>query len=300
MFRTIRLSKVLPAVLLLAVIAIGATIKSGYAAQDDSQHTSLSTQREGVAVPIIMYHSVLLDEEKCGEYIVSLDQVREDIAYLKANDFTPVFLNDLIRYVNYNGELPDKPVVLTFDDGCYNNYEYLIGLLKKEDFKASISIVGSYTTDASESGDNPSAAYSYLRWCDINEMRESGYYEFCNHTTAMHELGERRGALPKEGESEADYRHALITDVDGLQSQFDKNCAFKPNTFTYPYGFTCDQAEELIEALGFEASLGVEEKPNYIVKGDPDCLFSLGRVNRSGLTDTASFMEKLLSPYENS
>lgn len=300
MFRTIKLNKILPAVLLLAVIAIGATIKSGYAAEETAAPVAVREESKGVPVPIIMYHSVLLDEELCGEYIVSLDQVREDIEYLKSKDFTPVFVNDLIRYVNYNGELPDKPVILTFDDGCYNNYEYLIGLLKKEEFKATISAVGSYTTDASESGDTPSAAYSYLRWSDINEMRESGYYEFCNHSGAMHELEGRRGILPKDGESEADYRHALITDVDGLQNLFDKNCGFKPNVFTYPYGFTCDEAEKIISALGFEATLGVEEKPNYITKDDPDCLYRLNRYNRSGLTDTDTFMEKLLSPYENS
>lgn len=294
MFRTIRVSKLLPAILLLTAAAIFAGVKSGYAAQEELPQKK---RPEGVPVPIIMYHSVLLDEEKCGEYIVSLDQVAEDIRYLKENNFTPVFVNDLIRYVNYNGELPDKPVILTFDDGCYNNYEYLIGLLKKENFKATISAVGSYTIDASESGDQPSAAYSYLRWSDINEMRDSGYYEFCSHSCNMHELEGRRGILPKDSESDAEYRHVLLNDINDLQKLFDANCGFKPNTFTYPYGFTCKEAEDILASLGFEATLGVEEKPNYIIKGDPDCLFGLNRYNRSGLTDTDSFMERLLSGY---
>ena len=295
MFKTINLNKVLLTLLLPAVIVIGAGVTNTFAAQEEHQE---APETKGIPVPIIMYHSITLDNDRCGEYVVSLDQIEDDIEYLKQKDFTPVFVNDLIRYVNYGGELPDKPVILTFDDGFYNNREYLFGLLKKEDYKAVISIVGAYTTDASESGERPSAVYSYLSWKDINEMRESGRYEFCDHSYSMHGLDERRGILKKAGETNEEYRHALIKDIDGLQILFEKNCGFRPNVFTYPYGFSSPEAEDTIKALGFEASLGVEEKPNYMVKNDSECLYGLGRYNRSGLTDTVSFMENMLSDFE--
>lgn len=297
MFRTIKLNKLILALLLPVVILIGAGIKSTCAAQE---YSSKTPDKNSIDVPVIMYHSVMLDNDKCGEYIVSLDQVSEDIRYLKQNNFTPVFVNDLIRYVNYNGKLPDKPVILTFDDGCYNNYEYLFGLLKKENFKATISVVGRFTQDASESGYPPTAAYSYLRWCDINEMRNSGYYEFCNHSYDMHGLEDRKGVLQKKNESDDQYRHALITDIDELQQLFDKNCDFKPNTFTYPYGFSSPIAAEIVKELGFEASLGVEEGINHIAKGDSECLYGLKRYNRSGLTNTEIFMKKLSNDLKNS
>ncbi|EXM37735.1 polysaccharide deacetylase [Ruminococcus albus SY3] len=297
MFKTIKLNKLLLGILLPAVIAIGAGMTSTFAAQEDKPEKS---RKEGVPVPIIMYHSITLDDDCLSEYVVSLDQIESDIEYLKEKDFTPVFVNDLIRYVNYGGELPDKPIILTFDDGFYNNREYLYGLLKKEDFKATISVVGDYTINASESGEKQSALYSYLSWKDIAEMRESGRYEFCDHSCSMHSLGERRGVLKKEGESDDEYRHALISDIDGLQKLFETNCGFRPNVFTYPYGFYCDEAEETVKALGFEATLGVEEKPNYIIKNDSECLYGLNRYNRSGLTDTISFMENMLKDFENS
>ena len=297
MFRTIKLKKLLPALLLPLFIAAGACIRGVCSVREAETHKD---NNNGVEVPIIMYHSITLDSEKCDEYIVSLDQLRSDIEYLKENNFTPVYVNDLIRYVNYNGDLPDKPIILTFDDGMYNNYEYLIGLLRSEDFKATLSIVGSYTVDASESGERPSALYSYLRWYDIKEMRESGFYEFCDHSFDMHKLDGRKGILPKQNESEQEYRHALISDVDGMQKLFEQNCGFRPNVFTYPYGFTCAESKEIIKELGFEAAMGVEEKTNHIVKGDSSCLFDLNRYNRSGLTDTENFMKKMLGSNENS
>jgi peptidoglycan/xylan/chitin deacetylase (PgdA/CDA1 family) len=296
MFKTIKLNKLLLAILLPAVIAVGAGMTSTFAAQEEAPE---KPKKEGVPVPIIMYHSITLDDDNLGEYVVSLDQIESDIQYLKQKNFTPVFVNDLIRYVNYDGELPDKPIVLTFDDGFYNNREYLYGLLKKEDFKATISVVGDYTIDASESGEKQSALYSYLTWKDITEMRESGRYEFCNHSFSMHNLGERRGVLKKEGESADEYRHALICDIDGLQKLFETNCDFRPNVFTYPYGFNCDESEETLKALGFEAILGVEEKPNYIIKNDSECLYRLNRYNRSGMTDTVSFVENMMKDFEN-
>ena len=298
MFKTINIKKIIYAI--AAATAAASCAGACIICFANDKKPENKTIHEGIPVPVIMYHGITLDSDKCGEFVVTLNQIEDDIHYLKENNFTPVFVNDLIRYAIHDGELPDKPVILTFDDGGYSNYEYLFGLLKDENYKVSLSVVGSFTADASESGDAPNAAYSYLRWCDINEMRESGYYEFCDHSYNMHSLTDRKGVLRLSGETDDEYRHALITDIDGMQKLCEENCGFRPNVFTYPYGFASKEAESMVKELGFEASLGVEEKINYIVKGDSECLYGLGRFNRSGLTDTDSFMKNMLSDYENS
>ena len=255
---------------------------------------AVSKEKDGVFVPIIMYHSILKDENMWGEYVVSPVNLEKDIIYLKENGYTPVFVNDLIRYVNNGEKLPEKPVVLTFDDGTYNNYTYLLPLLEKYDFKATISIVGSYTVNASESGEEPNPAYSYLRWEDINEMRSSGKVEFCNHTYDMHNLSPRKGAGRMDGESYEDYRSVFIKDIFKVQDLCNENCGFKPNVFTYPFGATDESAQRLVKNSGFQASLGVEEKPNYIKKDDTACLYNMYRYNRPNNISTEDFMEKAL------
>ena len=50
---------------------------------------------------------------------------------------TRVFVNDVIRYVKRGGELPEKPIILSFDDGTYNYREYLLPLLEKYDMKVT-------------------------------------------------------------------------------------------------------------------------------------------------------------------
>lgn len=279
-----------PKTLLCILAAVAAGIFFSFAAA-----ASGGEKQEGIFVPIIMYHSILKDEAMTGQYVVTPVELEKDMIYLKENGYTAVFVNDLIRYVNSDGKLPEKPVVLTFDDGTYNNYTYLYPLLKKYDMKAVISVVGSYTLNASECGDEPNPAYSYLRWEDINEMRDSKMVEFCSHTYDMHGLGQRTGIKRMDGESYEDYRGVFMNDIFKLQQLLEENCGFRPNVFTYPFGASGESARRLVKNCGFEASMGVEEKPNYIVKGDESCLYDLNRYNRSGLENSADFMKKALA-----
>ena len=56
---------------------------------------------KGVFVPILMYHSVLKDESRLNDYVVTPVTLEKDLIYLKENGYTTVFISDLINYV-YN------------------------------------------------------------------------------------------------------------------------------------------------------------------------------------------------------
>lgn len=259
-----------------------------------SSISASAEKKEGIFVPIIMYHSILKDENMWGDYVLSPVELEKDIVYLKTNGYTPIFVNDLISYVNYGEKLPSKPVIISFDDGYYNNYTYLFPLLKKYDFKATISVVGSFTENYSSGEEEPNPSYSCLRWQDINEMRNSGYVEICNHTFDMHSNESRSGASRMKNESYEDYRSVFIKDIFKMQDLCESYCGFKPNVFTYPFGAHDASSDRLVKNCGFSASLGVEGKPNYIVKGDTECLYNLNRYNRPSFISTEDFMKKAL------
>ena len=98
-----------------------------------------------------------------GDYVLSPIELEKDIVYLKNNGYEAVFVSQLIDYVENGTELPEKPVIISFDDGDYNNLTYVLPLLKKYSFKATISIVGKYSEIACEEAE-PSPSYSYLDW----------------------------------------------------------------------------------------------------------------------------------------
>lgn len=248
---------------------------------------------EEIFVPVIMYHSLLKDPDRAGEYVVSPDTFKADMKYLQDNGYTTVFVRDLIDYVENGADLPDKPVVVTFDDGHYNVMEYALPFMRENNIKGVINIVGAYTEKSTAEGDhNP--AYSYLTWEEISELEQSGVFEIGSHTYDMHSIGVRSGCKKRYGENTVTYRNALIEDIGGLQELLTEKSGVTPITFAYPYGFISEESVPTLREIGFKALLTCYEKPNYISRDDPDCLLQINRYNRPAGVSTEEFMEKIL------
>ena len=244
--------------------------------------------KPSVKLPIIMYHHVLNDSSRLGKYVVSPKEVEKDILYLKEQGYTTIVMEDLINFVYNKTELPEKPIMLTFDDGYYSNYTYVLPLLKKYDCKAVISITGAYI-DKSVAEGNLNPAYSYLTWDLVNELVQSSYVEIQNHSYNMHEICERKGCSIMKGETFDEYSKNMINDVGRLQNTIEEKTGYVPTTFTYPFGFICVECNEILHEMGFLATLSCYEGVNYLT-GNEEELFELKRFNRaSGISQKKLF-----------
>ncbi len=263
----------------ITVIALMVTAIGLYFIFDNK--TEMTSGEKGVNVPIIMYHSVLKNQKKLGKFVISPTQFEEDLKYLKENGYETVFMSQLIDYVYNKTPLPEKPVVLTFDDGYYNNFLYIFPLLQKYNCKAVISIVGAYTDLYTQTPDE-NADYSHLSWDNVNELMDSGLVEFQNHSYNMHSTDKgRNGTKKKLSESADDYEKALTDDLTLLQNEFVEHTGYTPRVFTYPFGSVSNASFDIIKKLGFKASLSCENKTNYIKQGDKECLYMLNRFIRT-------------------
>lgn len=252
------------------------------------------TESTPVSLPILMYHSVLKDPQRTGKYTITPKKLEEDIIYLKNNGYETVSLKQVVRYV-YQGEpLPDKPVLLTFDDGMYNNLEYVLPILEKHDACALFAVVGSYTDEYSQSGiTNPN--YSYLKWCDINRLMATERVEFASHSYNLHGISAKRyGTAKNKGESSLDFIAIFHEDTQKMQSAFKTNCIFAPFAYVYPLGNFSAESERVLKKNGFLASFSCIEGINIITRNDPDCLFLLKRYNRDGRLTTENFFKKIM------
>ena len=105
---------------------------------------AVSASASGREVPILMYHSVGYNNRVQSQYLLSPEVFEQDLIWLRNAGYTAVFVSDLVAYAEGRGDLPEKPIVLTLDDGYLNNLIYVLPLLEKYQTKAVISVVGSF------------------------------------------------------------------------------------------------------------------------------------------------------------
>ena len=244
---------------------------------NESSDTTETTQY--VKLPVLMYHLVLKNPGAKNKFIVSSSTFEQDLKYISDNGYTTILVKDLIDYTQGKADLPAKPILLTFDDGAYNNYAYAFPLAKKYNAKFVFSPIAKESEKYSELTDeNPT--YAHASWKHINEMSQSGLVEIQNHTDNMHSTGKKRlGCTKSSAESEQEYNKKLTNDISKAQKLIKDNTGIEPTAMFYPFGACSDLTESIVRSMGFKATFMCESKINKITR-DPNCLFGLHRFLR--------------------
>lgn len=243
-----------------------------------ARHSQAQKDIDGpVSLPIFLYHII---SPRTYQFGITPAEFESDLNYLSKNGYHTITMTQLINFVDSDEKLPLKPVILSFDDGYYNNYVYAFPLLKKYHAKIVLSIIGKSTDDFSE---YPSCnlSYAHVTWDQLNDMLCSGLVEVQNHTYHLHETSKgRTGCMQRPGESKEQYEKVLTNDVEKLQKEITEMTGSTPNTFTYPYGKSSEDTDEILKKLGFLATLSCDYGINLINKS-PDELFGLRRIERT-------------------
>lgn len=211
----------------------------------------------------LMYHQVLKDESRAGKYIITPNELESDLAYLSENGYVSVLPSQLVKIREQGGRLPEKTVVITFDDGYETGLYYVLPLLKKYGMKAVINVVGSYTDEYSRiNEEGKHLSYAYLTWNEIKTLSDSGYVEIGNHTYDMHSNnGDRNGCTRKENESDEQYRTVLYEDADRLSDKLQQVTGKRPVAFAYPFGSLSEGSAEIIGSAGISVFMTCCEQP---------------------------------------
>ena len=197
-------------------------------------------KREDIKIPILLYHNFVTvvpeTETDNYNYINTPNSFEENIKVIIENGYTPISITELYNAINLKTELPQKPILITFDDGYYSNYEYIFPILKKYKVKASIFIV---TNNIEKEINN----VKYLSWNDCAEMQNSGLVEIYSHST-RHIF----------------YDKVPIREVrdDVIESYkiIEKNLGKKDiKVFAYPYGSYTDETVKALKNNGIDMQL---------------------------------------------
>ena len=221
-------------------------------------------------MPVLMYHHMVPEGQDCNAMTITPGKFRADLDIILAKGYTPVLPGELAAGV----PLPEKPILITFDDGYRSNYDLVYPILREYGVKACISIIvlmPDLPTD------------NFCTWEQLREMTDSGLVEVGSHSYRLHNLGEDKGNYEKDGtngverrpgESDGDFQARVLDDI---QKSHDRIAAELGSVtcFAYPFGCTDPDAKALADAL-FPVSLmtvpqcadlakGLHDLPRYAV-----------------------------------
>jgi len=220
-----------------------------------------------------------------------VSKFEEDIIYLKKNGFEFVNTNDLLQYVKNGITLPQKCVMITFDDGYLNNYTYAYPIIKKHEVKTMISPIA-YYVEYYTIHNEPNPIYAQLGEKEIKEMQKSGLIEFQNHSYNMHSLDKRKGSSKLSDEKNEEYIREFYYDLKSAENVIKEITGKRPLAYVYPFGSISKESKSILKCCGYELSMSCEEGFNYISRDGND-LYFLKRFNRTPKKSA----EQILSHY---
>ena len=250
---------------------------------------ALSPDEISAQVPILMYHH--LSEDVTNSEMVSPEQFEAQIRVLSEAGYTGVSFDELQAYVLRGAPLPERPVVITFDDGYESNYTLAYPILQKYGMKATIFAIGvSFGKDHYK--DTDYAITPHFGAAEAAEMAASGLISIQSHTYDMHqwppyESGSavRENILPLPGESEEAYVQALTEDFTRSRALLEDAAGQPVDVLAYPAGQYSTLAQVTLQSLGVHVTLSTNPGVNTVVKGLPQTLYAMLRF---GITEDIS------------
>lgn len=197
------------------------------------------------AFPVLMYHHVVPDGTACNDMTVTAGKLEQDLLWLREHGYESV----LPRQLAAGEPLPEKPVMITFDDGYTSNYELLFPLLQKHKASAVISAIVWMP-------DIPTT--NFCTWDMYREMSDSGLVEIGSHTYRLHNLDGRNGNFTPGGingiqrqadETDESFHRRVLDDLQKSHDRLEEELGVPVTCFAYPFGMEEPDAEELIEQL---------------------------------------------------
>lgn len=254
---------------------------------------SVFSEQKTKALPIVMYHQLTKDKKNSGKYVLTVEQFEKDLIFLKENEYKSVTLEQLIDYSNGKDNLPDRAIMITFDDGCETLYSYALPLLEKYGFTAIGFAIGALADKYSEINDH-NLLYSNLTWEEIKELCSGEVIDIQSHTYNLHDnTGARSGVKKLKSETFEQYSEFLTADMVKMKEKMIEHTGSSPIAIAYPFGSYSSETKDVLIDNGIKMAFTCEEKINIIKKSESEGLFRLGRFNRPEGISSESFFEKM-------
>ncbi len=245
-----------------------------------------------VSIPILEYHCI--DDTAPNMYWVATSEFEAQMDELVKNGYHAVTMDTISKAMKGTAALPEKPIAITFDDGCQNLYTKAFPILKKKGLNAEVYVVtdsmgnsdadrkSSATAKLGENGEN-SLTY-YLTWPEVKEMSDSGW-GIGSHSRAHMDMSELNAT-------------SLTHEILYSKLAILGNVGVNPISFSYPYGYGNGKTTIHNELITYGYSTAAASTGGVAQLNTPDT-FNIPRIMIYGPKPSIDPQSKGVSVTEN-
>jgi poly-beta-1,6-N-acetyl-D-glucosamine N-deacetylase len=213
------------------------------------------------------------------QYATSTRNLAAHFDWLKSHGYNVISVQQLIDARSGRGGLPQKAVLLTFDDGLRSVYTKVFPLLKAYHYPAVVAVVGAWVDltldDKVDYGPRPFLRGDFVTWDQLREMQDSGLVEIASHTYDQH-----HGVLanPQENlipavithayrpkthnyETDEEYKARLRADLTHSYEEIREKLGRAPRVLMWPYGEYTQVSDAISASVGMPVTFTLGEHP---------------------------------------
>lgn len=229
------------------------------------------------SVLVLTYHHLLNKDDKekyfkDNMYVATTEDFEEQLKYLKENGYNSISSDDLYDWLQFKTELPEKSVLITFDDGYTSTYKYALPLLEKYGYKSIVFCTGNVIKDTTEIFD-PSIL-QFMGYDLINDIKN-------NHPIL--EIGAHSDDLHDKSISNYSYEE-IYEDVLSIKNKLNTDL------YSYPGGHYNYNYLKAIKNANYK--MAFKYKPSSRTH-NTDNIYALSRIEVIGNIDIEGFKELL-------
>ena len=209
-------------------------------------------------MPVLCYHNIV-EDQYADQGGVSASDFREEMQTLRELGYSFITPADLLAALNGTTTLPERSVMVTFDDSLKSTYDLAYPVLKEMEIPAVVNIIG-YQVEYDYNYNT-----SLLNWEEAEEMAKSGLITLGSQTWNCAEplfsiSGNRIYPLVdhKDNESQESYVARINADFQKNNDKIQEHTGQTPVSLAWPYGYASPEAETAMAAhglmLGFDTS----------------------------------------------
>ncbi len=252
-----------------------------------------ATPAEPHVLHVLAYHDVRDDvvaAVDADQYAISTANLISHFQWLRQHGFTPVSVEQIVAARAGGAPLPDKAVLLTFDDGFKSAYTHVLPLLKLFDYPAVAAVVTSWIdgeAGVAQAGRALTRA-DFLSWDEVRALANSGLVEIASHSHDLHRgiVGNPQGNELPAGVTRR-YAHGHYEDAAAHGARVADDLATStrlimehiggaPRVVAWPYGANNEALARAAHDLGLTIALTLADGRNDL-RSAGHGRFKLGR-----------------------